>query len=102
MDLLGHLEHILVFVEEILIIKKVGELENDHMKKIEQMLERLDVKGSRATVVCASHSFYVETGGTFRISINRLGVNSYFARPIFRPQNSKNRSIHNSKKLDLD
>ena len=39
---------------------------------------------------------------SFGNMFNRLGVNSYFVWPIFRLQNSKKWSIHNSKKLDLD
>ena len=37
MELLGDLEHVLVYIDDILIIKKVGEHEADHMKKIEKV-----------------------------------------------------------------
>ena len=45
MDLLGDFEHVLVYIDDILIIQKVGESEAGHMKKIEQVLKHLDAKG---------------------------------------------------------
>ena len=45
MDLLGDLDFVLVYIDDILIVQKVGESEADHMKKIEQVLERLEAKG---------------------------------------------------------
>ena len=52
MELLGDLEHVLVYIDDILIVQKIRESEEDHMKKIEQVLERLDVdaKGFRANL----------------------------------------------------
>ena len=34
MELLGNLEHVLVYIDDILIVQKIGESEEDHMKKI--------------------------------------------------------------------
>ena len=48
MDLLGDLDFVLVYINDILIVQKVGKSEADHMRKIEQVLERLEAKGSRA------------------------------------------------------
>ena len=45
MELLGDLEHVLVYIDDILIVQKIGESEADHMKKVEQVLERLEAKG---------------------------------------------------------
>ena len=45
MDLLGDLDFVLVYIDDILIVQKVRESEADHMKKIEQVLERLEAKG---------------------------------------------------------
>ena len=45
MDLLGDLDFVLVYIDDILIVQKVGESEADHMKKIEQVLARLEAKG---------------------------------------------------------
>ena len=50
MDLLGDLEFCLVYIDDILIVQKIGESEADHMKKIEQVLERLEAKGFRANL----------------------------------------------------
>ena len=44
MDLLGGLEHVLVYIDHILIVQNIGESEADHMKKIQQVLECLDAK----------------------------------------------------------
>ena len=42
MDLLGDLEFTLVYIDDNLIVQKIGESEADHMKKIGQVLERLE------------------------------------------------------------
>ena len=44
MQLFGDLEHILVYIDDIFIIQKVDESEVDHMKKIKNVLERLNAK----------------------------------------------------------
>ena len=44
MDLLGDLEHFYVYISYIFIVQKTEESEEDHMKKIKQVLERLDAK----------------------------------------------------------
>ena len=50
MELLGDLEHVLVYIDGILIVQRIGESEADHMKQIKQVLERLDTKGFRANL----------------------------------------------------
>ena len=45
MDLLGDLDYVLVYIDDILIIQKVDKTESDHLKMIEQVLERLEAKG---------------------------------------------------------
>ena len=50
LDLLGDLKFVLIYIDDILIIQKIGELEADHMKKIEQAFERLEAKGFRANL----------------------------------------------------
>ena len=50
MVMLGDLEHVLVYIDDILIVQKVGESEEDHLRKIEEVLSRLDAKGFRANL----------------------------------------------------
>ena len=45
MDLLGDVNHVLLYIDDILIVQKIGKSEADHMKKIKQVLKRLDAKG---------------------------------------------------------
>ena len=45
MELLGDLEHVLVYINKIRIVQKVCKLEADHKKRIEEVLSRLDAKG---------------------------------------------------------
>ena len=45
MDLLGNLPFVLVYVDDILIIQSVGETEEDHLNKVETVLQRLQDKG---------------------------------------------------------
>ena len=33
----GDLEHVLVYIDDIMIVQKIGELQADHMKKIKQV-----------------------------------------------------------------
>lgn len=42
MELLGDLEQLLVYIDDILIVLKVGESKDEHLKKIEEALRRLD------------------------------------------------------------
>ena len=50
MDLLGDLDYILVYIDDILIIQRAGETEQDHLNKIEIVLQRLQDKGFRANL----------------------------------------------------
>ena len=50
MDLLGDLDYVLVYIDDILIIQREGESEQDHLNKIETVLERLQTKGFRANL----------------------------------------------------
>ena len=45
MDLLGDLDYVLVYIDNILIIQQEGESEQDHLDKIEIVLQRLQDKG---------------------------------------------------------
>ena len=45
MKLLGDIKNILVYIDNILTIQKVDKSKADHMKKIKQILERLNAKG---------------------------------------------------------
>ena len=57
MDLLGDLVYVLVYINNVLIVQKICKSEEDHMKKIEQVLERLDAK-----ICCANlrKSFFMQ------------------------------------------
>ena len=44
-ELLENLEQKFVYIHDVLKIQKVGSSEEDHIKKIEQVLEQLDAKG---------------------------------------------------------
>ena len=61
MDLLGDLDYVLIYIDDISIVQKVGESEADHMKKIEQMLLRLEAKEFRANL---RKSFFIKRGWT--------------------------------------
>ena len=50
MDILGDLEHVLVYIDNILIVQQEGETEEDHLKKIEEVLQRLQDAGFRANL----------------------------------------------------
>ena len=50
MDLLGDLDYVLVYIDDILIIQREGETEQDHLNKIEVVLQRLQDKGFRANL----------------------------------------------------
>ena len=45
MDMLGDLNFVLVYIDDILIVQKVGESEADHMKQIKPVLKCLEAKG---------------------------------------------------------
>ena len=50
MDLLGDLDCVLVYIDDILIIQRVGESEADHLAKVEIVLNRLQNKGFKANL----------------------------------------------------
>ena len=44
-DLFCDLDYVLVYLDDILIIQKQGETEDDHLQKIDEVLSRLEKKG---------------------------------------------------------
>ena len=50
MDLLGDLDYVLVYIDDILILQREGETEEDHLRKLETVLSRLENKGFRANL----------------------------------------------------
>ena len=42
--------HVLVYLDDTLIIQKEGETEDDHLQKVEEVLKRLEDKGIRANL----------------------------------------------------
>ena len=51
MDLLGDLDFVLVYIDDILIIQREGETDStDHLHKVEIVLQRLQDKGFRANL----------------------------------------------------
>ena len=49
-DLLGHLDYVLVYIDDILIIQQQHESEEDHLLKIEKVLGILENAGFRANL----------------------------------------------------
>ena len=49
-ELLGDSEHVFFYINNILIVQKVGKSEADHLRKIEEVWSRLDAKGFRANL----------------------------------------------------
>ena len=41
MEILGNLDFLLIYINDILIIQREGETEDDHLRKIELVLSRL-------------------------------------------------------------
>ena len=50
MDLLGDLDYVLVYIDDILLLQLHGEKEEDHLKKMETVLKRLNDIGFRANL----------------------------------------------------
>mgnify|MGYP002826318936 CR=1 FL=1 len=50
MDLLGDLNFVLVYIDDILIIQREGETADGHLAKVEIVLQRLQDKGFRANL----------------------------------------------------
>ena len=50
MDLLGDLDFVLVYQDDILLLQRHGETEEDHLKKMETVLKRLNDIGFRANL----------------------------------------------------
>ena len=84
MDLLGDLEHVLVYIDNILIVQKIGESEADHMKTIEQVLERFDEKKIPANL---RKSFFMQK------EMEYLGY--LLITGGLKPQPAKIKAIHN-------
>ena len=49
-ELLGDLDNVLIYIDDILIIQREGESEEDHLKAIETVLSRLQNKGFKANL----------------------------------------------------
>ena len=58
MDLLGDLDFVLVYQDDILLLQRHGETEEDHLKKMETVLKRLNDIGFRANL---RKSFFMQT-----------------------------------------
>ena len=50
MNLLGHLEFVLVYIEDALILRRAGETEDEHLNNVEQVLTLLQEAGFRANL----------------------------------------------------
>ena len=84
MELLGDLEHVLVYIDNILIVQKVDKSEADHLKKIEEVLSRLDAKGFCANL---RKLFFMQQ------EVEYLGY--LLTTSSFKPQPSKIEAMHN-------
>ena len=92
MDLLGDLEYVLVYIDNILIVQKIGESEDDHIKKIKQVLEHLDTKGFCTNL---RKSFFMQKEVEYLQYLLTMGelklqpVKIEAIHCIMRPKNSK-------------
>ena len=59
MDLFQDLDYVLVYIDDILILQRQGETEDDHLKKIETVLSQLENKGFSAN---SRKSFLIQSG----------------------------------------
>ena len=50
MDLLGDLDYVIVYIDDILLLKRHGKTEEEHLKKIKVVLKRLNDIGFRANL----------------------------------------------------
>ena len=50
MDLLGDLDYVLVYIDDILLLQRPGETEEDHLKKMPVVLKQLNDIGFRANL----------------------------------------------------
>ena len=50
MKLLGHLKYVLVYIDDVLIIRKEGESVDNHLQKLKHVLEILQNAGFRANL----------------------------------------------------
>ena len=83
MELLGDLEHVLLSIDDILIVQKVGESVADHMKKIEEVFSRLHAKGFCANL---RKSFFMQK------EVEYLGY--LLTTGGLKPQPSKIKAMH--------
>ena len=57
MDLLGDLDYVLVYIDNILLLQRQSKLKEDHLKKIEIVLQHLNGIGFRANLC---ESFFMQ------------------------------------------
>ena len=50
MDLLGNLDYVLVYIDDIILLQRHGKTEEHHLKKMETVLKRLNDIGFRANL----------------------------------------------------
>ena len=50
MDLLGNLDYILIYIDDILVLQCHGKSEKDHLKKLEVVLKQLNDIGFTANL----------------------------------------------------
>ena len=94
--LLGDFNYVRVCIDNILIVQKIGESEADHMRKIEQVLERLDAKGFGANL---RKSFFMQKEvkylgyllTTGRLKLHPAKIEAMYR--IMRPKDSKHLKI---------
>ena len=58
MDLLGDLDYVLVYIDDILSLQRHGETEDDHLKKMKTVLKQLNDIGFWANL---QKSFFMQT-----------------------------------------
>lgn len=49
-DILGDMDNILVYIDDILTLQNEGELEDDHLWSIKKVLRKLEEKGFKANL----------------------------------------------------
>ena len=75
MDLLGDLDYVLVYINDILILQREGKREDDHLQKVATVLERLETKGFKANLQKSFFSLKIGTCSTKAATVdNRIDV----------------------------
>ena len=91
-DLFGDLEHVFVYIDDILIVQKIGKSEENCVKKVEQVLEHLDAKGFCANL---RKSFFIQKEVEYlgylltTVEMKPQPINIKAMCYIVRPKNSK-------------